>query len=165
MKKSGILVLASILVVGLLAFGAFAMPFGKDNSKVRDALESGDFASWKEAMTAELTEERFEEMQKMHSMMEERRAEMDQVISEGYDAWKEFVGERPHGEQMLEVISEENFDLLVKMHEARSSGDIETAKALAEELGLERPEGKLGKGMHRQGDGQRQGPGQGECQG
>ena len=62
MKKSGILVLASVLVVGLLAFGAFAMPFGKGNSAVKDALESGDFSSWKEAMTSELTEERFEEM-------------------------------------------------------------------------------------------------------
>jgi hypothetical protein len=165
MKKSGILVLASVLVVGLLAFGAFAMPFGKGNSAVKDALESGDFSSWKEAMTSELTEERFEEMRERHSEMEAKHAEMDLVISQGYDAWKEFVSDNPRGEQMLEVISEENFELLVQMHEARSSGDFELAESLAQELGLEAPEGKLGPGLHRQERGQKHGMQGGSKQG
>jgi hypothetical protein len=150
MNKKGILVLAGILVVGLLAFGAFAAPFG--NEEVKDALESGDFASWKEAMVAGLTEERFEEMRGMHKNKGQMHEEMELAIAGGYSAFLELMESHPHGEQMLEVISEENFDVFVQMHEARSSGDYETAKTLADELGLERPEGKFGKGMHRQGN-------------
>ena len=154
MNKKGILVLAGILVVGLLAFGAFAMPF--ENGKVKDALEANDFASWKEAMMSGLTEERFEEMRNMHENKGQMQEEMELAIAGGYSAFLELMESHPHGEKMLEVVTEENFDVFVQMHEARSSGDHETAKTLADELGLEKPKGKFGKGMHK---------GSGACQG
>jgi hypothetical protein len=158
MNKKGILVLAGILVVGLLAFGAFAAPFG--NQEVKDALESGDFASWKEAMVSGLTEERFEEMRGMHENKGKMHEEMELAIAGGYSAFLELMESHPHGEKMLEVVTEENFDVFVQMHEARSSGDHETAKTLAAELGIENMRGE-GRGMHRQG----MNKGFGGCQG
>ena len=49
-----------------------------------------------------------------------------------------------------------NFDRFVEMHNARTSGDHETAKAIADELGLKKPMfGKghgMGKGKFHQGN-------------
>jgi hypothetical protein len=54
--------------------------------------------------------------------------------------------------EIAEVINEENFDSFAELHEAMRSGDRETAKAIADELGLEKP---LRKGLRR---GMREGP-------
>ncbi|MFH2028857.1 MAG: hypothetical protein ABIJ08_06975 [Nanoarchaeota archaeon] len=152
MKKGVTLGILGLLIVSL-ALGAFAFN-GKGNQAAREALETGNYASWKEAMTSELTEERFNQMKNMHSQMEERhaemegnRAEMDAAIEQGYAAWKSLVEETPRGNHMLEIVNEENFGTFVAMHEAKQNGDIETAKALADELGLEQPGCGLGKGI------------------
>ena len=151
MNKKSSLILAGIFVIGMLAVGAFAMPFAKENSEIKDSLENGNFAEWKEAMTSELTEERFEEMRNEHQKKGQMREQMELAISKGYDSFVELMQEHPHGEKLLETVDEQNFDLFVQMHEARSSGDFELAEDIAEELGLDhlKHQRGLGKGMHK----------------
>lgn len=76
-----------------------------------------------------------------------------------YSAWKEALPEWA-AEMFGDVISENNFDTFVQMHELRQAGNEEAADALREDLGLparpERPSfeqaGQKGRG---QGNGQR----------
>lgn len=144
MRKATKFGIAALLLVALVgsAFAFSGNGFG--NEAAREALESGDYAAWKDAMIAELTEERFNQLRERHTEMEQKRAEMQenmeqvqQAIEAGdYDAWVEAVADSPGGNRLTEVITEENFDTFVAMHEARQSGDLETARSLAEELGL-----------------------------
>jgi hypothetical protein len=131
MKKVAKFGILALLLVSLVT-GAFAL----GNEDVREALEAGDYANWKEAKTAGLTEERFNQMKERHEQMSERREEMEQAMEQGYEVWKEAVADSPKGNHMTEVITEENFDTFVEMHEAKQSGDFETAKELAQEIGL-----------------------------
>ncbi len=67
----------------------------------------------------------------------EQREQMKNALESGdYNAWKELVPEKA---EKLEVINEGNFAQFVEMHQLRKSGDKEGAKAIAAELGLQRP--------------------------
>ena len=134
MKKVTKFGIVALLLVSLVA-SAFAFT-GRGNEAARQALEAGDYTAWKAAKTAELNEENFNKLRERHSQMAEKRAEMTQAMEQGYEAWKEVISEKPRGEHLLEVISEDNFGTFVDMHEAKQNGDYETAKPLAEELGL-----------------------------
>ena len=153
--KLGVL---ALFLMGIVAVGAFAMPFGKGNDAARSAMEAGDYAAWQEAVEARhqermnsMTEEKFAEMQAHHAAMAEKRAERDAsrealhaaVEAGDYAAWAEAVGDRP----IAEVVTADNFDTLVAMHNAKMSGDMETAKQLADELGIERGPGRHGRGF------------------
>jgi len=146
MKKTAKFGIVALLLVALVT-SAFAFGGrGIGNEEAREALEAGDYGAWKEAMASGLTEDRFNKMRERHENMQEKRAEMEEAIEQGYDAWKELVEETPHGEKLLEIINEGNFDRFVEMHEARKDGDHETAKEIAEELGLKGPGKGFGKG-------------------
>ncbi len=144
MRKTPLLGLMALLVVGLVSVGAFAMPFGKGNTEIRDAIEAGDFEAWKSAITSSLTEERFNKAVEMHQKMVERRAEtqekfsavQDAIESSDYQAWLEAIGEHPRAEKLAGLITEENFATFAEMYQARQAGDLEKVKELAEELGL-----------------------------
>lgn len=131
--------MATFGILGLFFISLVAGAYAFSNAAGKEALESGDYAAWKEAMTAGLTKERFEKMRERHGQMQEKRAEIEAAIEQGYEAWKEVVADSPKGNHMAEVVTEENFEKFVQMHE----GDHETAKALAEELGLKRGRGKF----------------------
>ena len=131
MKKITKLGILTLFLVTLVS-SVFAFPGGFRNEDVQAALESGDYEAWKEAMTAGLTEERFNKSLERY----ERKAEIKAAMEEGYDAWAELVSEHPRGEKLLEVINEDNFDRYVEMHDAIEDGDHETAKEIAKELGL-----------------------------
>ncbi|MBL7054347.1 hypothetical protein ISS05_01160 [Candidatus Woesearchaeota archaeon] len=164
MKKVAKFGILALLLVSLVA-SAFAFSGrGFGNEAARDALESGDYVTWKNAMIAELTQENFNQMAERHSQMGEKRAvmmesreqryegmaekraamqekktEIESAMQEGYEAWVEAVGDSPRAEKLLEVINSDNFDIFVDMHEAKQNKDFETAKELAEELGLKNP--------------------------
>jgi len=133
-------ILALLLVVGsAIAFGGFG------SQAARDAMESGNYAAWKEAMTSALTEKRFNQMRERHSQMQEKRAEIETAMQQGYQAWKEVAEKSPRGERLADVITEENFDRFVEMHNLMKSGEHDAAKEIAKELGIEGA-GMCGKG-------------------
>ncbi len=139
LAKLGILVLFLVALVG----SAFALPVGFGNEEAKDAIEAGDYEAWKEAITNGLTEEKFNEIVEKYEERSEKRAEREEIraeikaaMDEGYDAWVEAIEGHPRAEKLLDIINEDNFETFVAMHDAKESGDIETAKELADELGL-----------------------------
>lgn len=85
----------------------------------------------------------------------ENREELMAAIENGdYETWRTLVEAHPNAKQMLEVVNEDNFYLFTEMHDLIQDGDLEGAKAIADDLGLERP--MMGKN-------QKKGPKNGEC--
>ena len=133
MKKSKMYLLASVLglVVTTLAVSSLA-----------SAGELGNKFAGRNIDPA-----RLEEMQERHDAMQTALENGD------YDAWKGIIDSRP---RISDVITEDNFDQFVEMHQLMQDGDREGAQEIAEELGLP-GKGKFGKGMrmgHRAGQGE-----------
>jgi hypothetical protein len=135
----GLLALLMLIASVGSAFAFGAKLFGGDSEsreKIVEAIEAKDYNAWKEAMSAQLTEENFNKLVARHESMSERQAQMEaieQAIQKGdYEAWKKAV-ESMNSEMMLD---EENFKILVQLHQARENGDYETVKELSEQLGL-----------------------------
>ena len=64
----------------------------------------------------------------------ERHEALENAMEEGdYAAWKELHGDRG---RITSVVTQDNFDTFVEMHEAMESGDTKKASELREELGL-----------------------------
>jgi len=143
---------------GLLAFGLVSafqgMGFGVQENKdeIQAALEAGDYDAWKAAYEATLTEDNFNQQKEMFQNRERMRTNQEaiqQAIEDGdYEAWQEAVANCENARLSAEDISEEEFQIMVQMHQARQSGDFETAQELQEELGVDMPFGK-GMGMHK----------------
>lgn len=144
--------LAFLMVAGLLAGGYAFM----GSSAANEAIAAGDYEAWKAAMTEELTEERFQQLQQRYGQEQQREQYMEQVraaIESGdYDAWKTAMTqlEQP---RITDIITEDNFGTYVQMQNAMESGDFETAEQLREQLGIEAGFGMMGMrgfghGMH-----------------
>jgi len=135
MKKIQIFGMAAILMIGLVAAGAFA--FGSRNGGQLNQPED-----WAEQRTA-----------------------IEAALDAGdYNAWvvaHEAMDRQP---RFFSQVTEENFARFAEMHEAMQTGDFETANTIASELGIERgPNGGQGKmAGARQGQGMRSGNGQGK---
>ena len=145
MKAKSVFGVLGLLLIGIVATGGIAAAFGFGNQAARDAVEAGDFNAWKEARMVEITEENFALLQQRHQDMEQRREEMEQqreemyqAMEDGYDAWLDYVEGTPQGDRLLEVVTEDNFDRFVAMHDAMETGDFDSAREIAAELGLER---------------------------
>ena len=88
-----------------------------------------------------------EKRNEMQQKREQERAGIEAAIAAGdYEAWKTAVGNTPHGEQLLAVITEGNFARYAEMETYMTK-----ARTIATELGLE-GNGKgngYGRGMGR----------------
>ncbi|PJC36850.1 hypothetical protein CO046_03620 [Candidatus Peregrinibacteria bacterium CG_4_9_14_0_2_um_filter_53_11] len=101
----------------------------------------------------------------------EVRATIDAALESGdYAAWQAAVSAAAESAEkqprILEEINSDNFSTFVELHTAMKAGDRETAKTLAEELGLkgpgrgERPErGEMSQGQEGQEEGEMRGRG------
>ena len=163
MKKAPILGIVAVFLVGLIAVGAFAFPFGGkgrgggmlySNDAAKTALETGDYDAFVSAMGehgesgrfAEMTAEQFNAMvehnqqreAQMAAMQETRDAIHNALESGDYDAWHAAVSSIEPAPELVEKITPENFDTYLELHQAKESKDWKTAKGLAEELGLDR---------------------------
>jgi len=81
--------------------------------------------------------------EKSPEAIQNHEAMMEIFENADYNAWVTLVNERPFAEKFADKFTQENFDNMVQMHELKQSGDMEGAKALAEELGWP---GKMGIG-------------------
>lgn len=150
----------ALLLAGLVvaagttsAFG-FGFARGEDQDAIDAAIDAGDFGAWKSAVTDSLTEENFQWEVEHRNARGQGKGPVDSqaqdavraaVVAGDYDAYVAAVEElvfNPHP-----VLTEEDFDLLVQLHEARLAGDDQVADALAEELGWEEPLMGRGHGM------------------
>ena len=112
------------------------------NEDTQNALESGDYEAFvsatQEQVRNRFTEERFNEMAERYRSQEEIR---NAIENGDYNAWVAAV-EASQPPKITDVVTEDNFDTFVQMHNARMEGDFETAQTLAEELGLEKGQGR-----------------------
>lgn len=171
MKKAPILGILAVLLIGVIAVGAFAFPFGGkgqgksglySNDAAKTALETGDYAAFVSAINeqgnsgrlAELTEEEFnllyernkERAVQIAAMQETRDAIHNALESGNYDVWYAAVSSLDPVPELAEKITQENFDVYLQLHEAKENKDWETVKILADELGLEKPGLGIGGG-------------------
>jgi hypothetical protein len=86
----------------------------------------------------------------------EQHEAVENAIENGnYKAWAELMDGRG---RITQVVTEENFDTFVKMHEAMEDGDYEKAAEYRKELGLGQ---RLQDGTGYRGNGQHKGWGKG----
>lgn len=164
-RKNVIPVFAALAVFGLLsatvvsAYGFGWMNDMDDDEReaLRSAVESGDYDAWKAVMESEMSEENFESMQERHAVGRERREAIGAAFDAGdYGTWVEAVQMNGKAPRITEKVTEENFPLIVELHEVRQAGDTERVNEIREELGF--PHGScdgggkgFGKGMHGMG--------------
>jgi hypothetical protein len=88
----------------------------------------------------------------------ERHEEMQQAFEEtDYESWYNLMTMDGRHPRVVDVVTEDNFDLFIQAHDAGKSGDTETAAAIRAELGLNNGMGpKDGTGF-RKGMGSRHG--------
>lgn len=115
-----------------------------DNYKSRKALDAAiqanDFDAYLETLSnvnsnlaEKVTEERFADLVEKYNQHE---AVETAIENSDYQAWINAVLAMPHGSNMADIVSEEDFNKLVEMHKARELGDFEAAKAIADDLGI-----------------------------
>lgn len=144
MNQKGIVGLLVLLLV--LVFAGSASAFGvqffrgdlETREKIVEALEARDYNAWKEALSAQLTEETFNMQVERYEAFTERQARrvaMEQALEKGdYEAWKAAMDNCHIPSDM--IVDKDNFTLLVQLHQAREGGDYETVRELREQLGL-----------------------------
>ncbi|MFH1399871.1 MAG: hypothetical protein ABIG95_07245 [Candidatus Woesearchaeota archaeon] len=148
MKTSGLLI--TILVLGVIAVGAVSAFGGFGNrEQVRAALDANDYTAWKQAMESGLTQERFEQMKQKNMRhvqdIESRQAMRKAIENADYDGWKTIVeGMEPTPFIAEKILTQEDFNTLVEIHQARQNKDFDRVSVLQETLGLKRT--GMGKG-------------------
>lgn len=175
MKKAPIIGIFAILLVGLISSTAFAMPFGEDKNleenELKTALLNSDYEAYLEAFEEsdrpffihQMSEEQFLKKAQNFQSMQENKESISNAMDEGYDEWVIVIEEITNSEEtpekmqekileITDIITEENFDTFIAMHDAMEEKDFETVKELSEELGLERPHHRMGKMNFMKGD-------------
>lgn len=158
MKKKKIIIGSVVTMLtlgaGLSSVYAFQGGFGpnnEDRDKMKEAVENNDYDAWKGLMESRITEENFSKMREMHQNREKVR---EAIENKDYSAFQEAIKDSPMQDQLEDKITEENFDEFVEMHNLREEGKYDEARAIADELGLEKPgmgPGHGGFGGHRKG--------------
>ena len=84
---------------------------------------------------------------------EERHQAMQQVFDNlDYNTWVSLMQETGRNPRVLDVVTEDNFATFVEAHEAAQNGDLEEARKLRGEFGLNDGQGsKDGKGYRNGG--------------
>lgn len=112
----------------------------QEREAMHNAIADGDYEAYLEASDDSnrpvMSEEEFQDMVDRY----EAHEKVEQAIEEeNYDMWLSAV-QTMHPD-MADIVTEDEFALLIEMHDARDEGDFETARALEEELGLPGPMG------------------------
>jgi len=133
-----LMALAMIGIVTVSGVSAFGGNMGMvDNEDMQSALENSDYdafiAAAQEGFADRITQERFDEMADKFNSME---AVHEAINNRDYKSWLE-AQQKIEQPRLSELITAENFDTYVDMHNARISGDFEVAQELSEELGLD----------------------------
>lgn len=122
------LAIGSVLTLVILLTGATVASAASGNNLWRGGknLDPAKFAEIQAQMDTKKAE-----------MTADREA-MQAILDRGdYNAWKTLIEEKQAKRvNILDVINEDNFDKMVEMHNLKQAGDMEGAKAIADELGL-----------------------------
>ena len=133
------------LVVGIISLAVTTLA-------VSSLVSAGEGFGWKNF--ANLTEEQKAQLQEKKEEMKANFVEYTEAIENNdYDVWQALMQEKvelmhQEANDLESNINQETFAKIVEMHNLKAAGDIEGAKAIAEELGFMGP--KFGhKGYYR----------------
>ncbi len=168
MKKTHLIIpgLAITLLLAVITanttFAFFGNP-GKNSDpekreEMQKVMENKDFEGWKalertncEARLNEMTEEDFNTFAERHTeQMQKGEAVRNAMEAGDYEAWKTAIANAPQKGKMFQNVDEATFAKMVEAHKLMQTGNIEGAKAIHKELGLQkgfRGEGLPGKGF------------------
>lgn len=127
-------------------------PQSRDN--ITNAIKANDFNAWKEAMSAQLTEDnfnklvqRYQTMSQKHGNMSEKQgtmfsgrqvlnAGMIQALKDGnYEAWKTAIV-NSKSPLVSKITNADQFNILVQLYRAKQDGNYTKVKELSQQLGL-----------------------------
>ncbi len=163
-KKIFGLLAITIVVATIGSVAAFGGKFPGIDSQSRDnitnAIKANDYNAWKEAMSAQLTQDnfnklvqRYQTMSQRHENMSEKQgtmfsgrqvlnAEMNKAIKDvDYDAWKT-AAVNSKSPLVSKITNEDEFNLLVQLYQAKQDGNYTKVKELSVQLGLTGVSGK-----------------------
>ena len=168
----GILALVALgLVVSTAAVSAYGrMGMGSDQSEeMQAAIDAGDYSAWQSMKQERITQENFDQIRARgqgRMQNQESREEIQAALEAGdYETWKSLVESLDRYPVDVETFTEDDFNTLVEMHNARVAGDFETAQELADQIGFENQGmGGMNKGNAHMAQGQGRGQGfSGDC--
>jgi hypothetical protein len=140
--------MAGIALAANGEFGSQGKGMLQQNENLQVALDNQDYNGFISTLeevnpraAERMTEERFQGMVDRH---EQRDAISDAVENNDYDAWVAAVSVIHEGEDISEIVSEDDFATLVAIHEAREDGDFETVNELREDLDFKPRFGRFG---------------------
>jgi hypothetical protein len=143
MKITTVFGLIGLMLVGIVAAAAGTSAFGMgfwqstdDKQAIQTAIANNDYATWKDLMEQQLTQDNFNQLVQRHQQMSDRQqTQMDirnAIETSDYEAYVAAVEKIA----TTEPISEVDFNKLVEIYNAQKSGDYATAKQLRQELGV-----------------------------
>lgn len=141
MKRKVLGVLALVILVASLgvaqAFGGNFLGNSESRDKIVNAIKAKDYNAWKEAMSAQLTEENFNKLVERYENVSERQAQreaMEKAVQQGdYEAWKKAAENSPI---ISKIQNEEDFKTLVQLYQAKQEGNYTKVRELSKQLGL-----------------------------
>jgi hypothetical protein len=102
-----------------------------------NAIEAKDYDAWKAAVSDRLTEDNFNTLVERHEAMSEQREQRDDVMEAieagDYAAFQVAADNTPI---ISRIQDEDDFEILVQLHQAKQDGDYEKVRELSEQLGL-----------------------------
>ena len=142
-KKIAVYMAVVVAGIGAISLASAYPGYFGGNEVMRTALENQDYEAF-QAAAAERARERVteEKFAQMSERFQAREAVHEAIQNRDYSSWVAAV-EAAKPPDITQLITEENFDRFADMHEAYANGDTETAKAIAEELGLDQFPGKM----------------------
>ena len=129
-------------------------------NNITNAIKANDYTAWKEAMSAQLTQENFNKLvqraktlSQRHGNMSEKQGgmsseklalnqEMNQAIKDAnYSAWKT-AAEKSNSSMISKITDVDHFNTLVQLYQAKQDGNYTKVKELSAQLGLTGGSGK-----------------------
>jgi hypothetical protein len=162
-KTLGLLAITIVVAtIGSVAAygGKFPLIDPQSRDNITNAIKANDFNAWKEAISAQLTQDnfnklvqRYQTMSQRHGNMSEKHrtafsgrqalnAQMIQAIKDGnYDAWKTAVVNST-SPVVSKITNEDQFKILVQLYQAKQDGNYTKVIELTQQLGLPAGNGK-----------------------
>ena len=121
MNKKTTAILAAV-TLGLVAVSGTAFAIGGINQEnqedVQNAIASNDYDTWKDLMTEQLTEDRFNELVSRYKNQEAVRTSLQ---NGDYEAWK--VAVQNIQQVRLSEITEDEFNVMSQRYQEMGNGD------------------------------------------
>jgi len=139
-KKTIAFGIMTLTAVSALAVGAYAYGPTKylyeNNVAIQESIDANDYDAFIGAVSeidmdaaTRITESQFN---KIADRFDTKELVEEAIENRDYNAWVAAIADMPHGADMADVVSEDEFDLLIELHENR-----ERNKEIAQEIGLD----------------------------